>query len=80
MSRNRFDAIMQNLHLCDNDHLDTIDKFSEMRPLLNVMNDACLKHFLPQRTNLIPSAPLKDVKELQKEPRGSYDIAVDTNS
>ena len=50
MSRNRFDSIMQNLHLADNMNLDQSDKFAKVRDIINHMNDSCLKNFLPQET------------------------------
>ena len=42
MSRNRFDEIMQNLHLADNSFLDANDKFSKVRRLIEKLNDPCL--------------------------------------
>ena len=50
MSRNRFDSIIQNLHLADNMNLDISDKFAKVREIINHMNDSCLKNFLPQET------------------------------
>ena len=48
--RNRFDSIMQNLHLADNMNLDQSDKFAKVRDIINHINDSCLKNFLPQET------------------------------
>ena len=45
MTRNRFEEIMQNLHLANNDDLDKNDKFAKVRPLINLLNKQCLKHF-----------------------------------
>ena len=50
MSRNRFDLIMQNLHLADNANLDQNDKFANVRKLIKYMNDYCLNNFLPEQT------------------------------
>lgn len=38
MSRNRFRAIKQNIHLSDNTRLDKKDKFSKLRPIFDIMN------------------------------------------
>ena len=39
MSRNRFDEIMNYLHLADSTSLDPNDKFSKVRPLLDKLNE-----------------------------------------
>ena len=49
MSRNRFDEIMQNLHLADNSCLDNSDKFAKVRTLLGKLNDRCLQLYLPEQ-------------------------------
>lgn len=38
MSRNRFLNIKQNLHLSDNNELNTADKFSKIRPICDMLN------------------------------------------
>lgn len=38
MSRNKFDSIKENIHLCDNDNLDKNDKFAKLRPIFDVIN------------------------------------------
>lgn len=38
ITRNRFDFIFSNWHVCDNDKLDTGDKFAKVRPLFNLLN------------------------------------------
>lgn len=38
MSRNRFTSIKQNIHLSDNDQLNKDDKFSKIRPLVDILN------------------------------------------
>ena len=49
MTRNRFDEIMQNLHLANNNDLDKNDKFAKVRPLINLLNKQCLEHFFPEQ-------------------------------
>ena len=49
MTRNRFDKIMQNLHLANNDDLDKNDKFAKVRPLINFLNKQCLEHFFAEQ-------------------------------
>ena len=48
LSRNRFDEIMQDLHLADNSNLDKEDKFAKVRPLINKVNEQCLADYLPE--------------------------------
>ena len=50
LSRNRFDEIMQNLHLADNSNLDTEDKFVKVRPLLDKLNEQGLASYLPEQS------------------------------
>ena len=50
MSRNRFSAIMGNIHFTSNNKLDTMDKFAKVRPLLDHINTACLANFQPEQT------------------------------
>ena len=50
MSRNRFDEIMQNLHLADNSCLDNSHKFAKVRTILGKLNDRCLQLYLPEQT------------------------------
>ena len=46
MRRNRFDEIMQNFHLADNNHIDVAnDKFAKVRPLFHMLNNKCMKYF-----------------------------------
>ena len=49
MTRNRFDEIMQNLHLANNNDLDKNDKFAKVRPLINLLNKQFLEHFFPEQ-------------------------------
>ena len=44
MPRNRFVAILQNLHFCDNTTIDTADKCGEVCPLLDMVRDNLRKH------------------------------------
>lgn len=39
ISRDRFQFIMSNLHVCDNDNLNKNDKLSKIRPLLDMLNN-----------------------------------------
>jgi len=50
MPRNRFDSIMQNLHLADNANLDTSDKFAKVRRYIELINTSCLDNFIPEQT------------------------------
>ena len=49
MRRDRFVQIMQSLHCADNTHLDSSDKFSKIRPLLDMLKRQCLSHFKASR-------------------------------
>ena len=49
MSRNRFSAIISNLHFASNNSLDASDKFAKVRPLLDHVNSACLTNFHPEQ-------------------------------
>lgn len=51
MSRNRFDDIMQYLHVCDNNNLPPNDKFGKVRHFLSMLNERWLHHF-PGDTNI----------------------------
>ena len=44
MPRNRFVAILQNLHFCDNTTLDPTDKCGKVHPLLDMIHDNLQKH------------------------------------
>ena len=45
MSRNRFEEIMQFLHLADNSNLGENDKVAKVRPLLAMLNERFLRYF-----------------------------------
>ena len=49
LSRNRFDEIMQNLHLADNSNLDKEDKFAKVKPLTDKLNEQCFPNYLPEQ-------------------------------
>ena len=49
MSRDRFDEIQRYFHLCDNNNLTVEDKFSKVRPLLDLLNKKFLTHFIKQQ-------------------------------
>ena len=60
LSRNRFDEIMQNLHLADNSNLDKEDTFGKVRPLIYKLNEQCLANYLPDQSvnideSMVPS-------------------------
>lgn len=50
MSRNRFDEIMQNLHLENSSTLDPDDKLSNERLLIEKLNKLWLLEYLPEQT------------------------------
>ena len=43
MPRNTFERILQNLHLCENEQLDKLDKFSKLFDVINESNRRFLK-------------------------------------
>ena len=45
MTRNRFDEIMQFVHVADNENLPANDRMAKVRPLFNLMNENFVKHF-----------------------------------
>ena len=50
LSRNRFDEIMQNLHLADNSNLDKEDRLAKVRPLIDKLNEQCLANYLLEKS------------------------------
>ena len=44
MPRNRFSLILQNLHFCENNNIDPVDKCGKVRPLLDMMRQRCHKY------------------------------------
>ena len=50
LSRNRFDKIIQNLHLADNSNLDKEDKIVKVRPLIDKLNEQCLAKYLSEQS------------------------------
>jgi len=49
MSRNRFSAVMSNIHFANNKSLDSNDKFAKVRPMLDHVSSACLANFQPEQ-------------------------------
>ena len=49
MTRDRFDMLVRYVHLCDSASLDESDKFGKVRPLLSLLNERFLLHFLKER-------------------------------
>jgi len=45
MTRDRFEEVMRNLHLADNNNLNKEDKFAKMRPLFDILNKSFLARF-----------------------------------
>jgi len=50
MSCNHFCAIMTNIHFANNKTLESSDRLAKVRPLLDHLNSACLKNFVPEQT------------------------------
>lgn len=50
MSRDKFDFIFSNFHVCNNDALNKNDRFAKVRPLLNEINDR-FKNYAPHEQN-----------------------------
>lgn len=44
ITRNRFYMIFSNFHVCNNQHLDTDDKFAKVRPLFDLINKKFMEH------------------------------------
>ena len=44
MRRNRFEAIFSYLQVADNANLHSMDKFAKLRPLINILNERCMKY------------------------------------
>lgn len=44
MRRNRFDEIISHLHVADNTYIDKEDKFAEVHPILDIINENFLKY------------------------------------
>ena len=58
LSRNRFDEIMQILHLAENSNLDKEDKFAKVKPLIDKLNEQCLANYLPEQSVSIDESML----------------------
>ena len=43
MPQNKFLLILKNINFCDNGDLDPGDKFSKVRPLMNMIQETCKK-------------------------------------
>ena len=48
MTRNRFEEVMRNLHLADNNNLNKEDKVAKVRPLFDILNRSFLARFCPE--------------------------------
>ncbi|XP_064116478.1 piggyBac transposable element-derived protein 3-like [Macrobrachium nipponense] len=49
MEKDRFDKIMQFIHLADNTNLDDSDKYAKLRPLIRLLSTRFLSHFQPEQ-------------------------------
>lgn len=49
MRRDRFEEIMRFLHFNSNDRLDANDRYWKIRPLVSMLQNNFLKHFVPQQ-------------------------------
>ena len=67
MSRNTFELILQNLHLCDNKQLDKYDKFSKLVPVINKLNRRFLKFPFNKYNKSIIWFPVKKFMAVGKE-------------
>lgn len=56
MSRNKFEFILSNIHLQDNNVLDQNDKFSKVRPLITHLNKKFLEHAFLEQDHSIDEA------------------------
>ena len=48
-TRKRFNEVLNNLHLADNDNLGNGDKFAKVRPLIQMLNKNCKSNYIPGR-------------------------------
>jgi len=48
MTRDRFEEVMRNLHLADNNNLNIEDKVAKVRPLFDILNKSFLARFRPE--------------------------------
>ena len=48
-TRNRFQDVLQYLHLADNNNLNPSDKFSKVNLLFKMINESCLQNFIPEK-------------------------------
>ena len=49
LTRNRFNGVLKNLHLPDNDNLNNSDKFAKVRSLIQMFNKNCLSNYITER-------------------------------
>ena len=48
-TRNRFLDVLQYLHMADNNNRNPSDKFSKGNPLFKMINESCLRNFIPEK-------------------------------
>ena len=64
LTRNRFLDVLQYIHLADNNNLDTNDKFAKVQPLFKILNENCLKNFIPERNASIDESMIPYFRRL----------------
>ncbi|XP_069699424.1 piggyBac transposable element-derived protein 3-like isoform X2 [Periplaneta americana] len=53
ISRDRFEFIMTNIHVCENDKLNKEDRFAKVRPLYDALNDKFLQYAPHEENHVI---------------------------
>ena len=48
-TRKRFNKVLNNLHLADNDNLDNSGKFAKVLLLTEMLKKTCLSNYAPER-------------------------------
>lgn len=66
---NRFNEILKNLLLADNDNLDNSDKFAKVHPLIEMLNKSCLFNYIPERhvnidVSIVPTMDAMDANSI----------------
>ena len=81
MSRNRFDKLMQKLHLAENFTLDSNGKSSKVRPSIEKVNKQCLLQHLAEQTvrsdeSMVSLLEILCVSNLLARRQSSFDIGI----
>ncbi|XP_071057026.1 piggyBac transposable element-derived protein 3-like [Onthophagus taurus] len=56
ITRDRFEYLFSNLHVCDNQQLDQGDKFAKLRPLFTLLNKKFMENFSLEEMHLVDEA------------------------